>query len=182
MHSDIVRRICEKLNNTPTVKLTLHKVARLNSTLDRNTINCNCRKGYTTKKCTCRKNGKECGQNCHGDDTDCGNIAEQIIHHIDKPIIIDSDVELTLTPLPPSCKRAAKLSSLNQPHKKRSVEHPPPSSQPFTKYPPSATNTLRGEPSRLRKQTQRGHESCEQQQKSKSKRKEKQQIVMSQFE
>ena len=90
---DIIRRLREIIDNAPTTIISFYKAAQKNSVSDRNALNCNCKKGCTTNRCNCRKRGKECGQNCHGDECDCGNMAERIADRIDKPIIINSDVE-----------------------------------------------------------------------------------------
>ena len=65
---------------------------------DRVILNCNCRKGCTTNRYNRHKNSKKCGQNCHDNDVDCGNVAERVINLINKPIISirsDDDEEIT---------------------------------------------------------------------------------------
>ena len=191
VHDDIIRRIREDIDNAPTNKISLHAAARLESPSDRVAINCNCRKSCTTNKCTCHKNGKKCGQNCHGDDTDCGNIAEKIIDRIDKSIVIDSDTE-SASSLAPSRKRAATLSNPKQPRKltKMTKKQASPPLSPLlpTDDPLSATDAFRAGPPRRRKTTQLARESREQLEegrrggKKKGKGKEKEQLTLSQFD
>ena len=122
-------------------------------------LKCNCRKGYISKRCACHKNGKKCNQNCHSDDINCGNVAEQIIDHIDRPNVsmhnnkemADSEAKsmislafLTLR------KRAATQSGPKQLCRKKQTPIPctPSAEDPF-----SATDSLHGGPLRRRKPT-----------------------------
>ena len=121
-------------------------------------------------------------QNCHRDDIDCGNIAEQISDRVDKPIIIDTGSESDSVPSP-SRKRAATASSPKQPCKKATrAPSPPPEDT-------SLTDNQDSQYSRRRKSTQRGRESRQQQKYGKRKGtvKEKtsgkeQQLTLSQFD
>ena len=140
MPEDIVQRYREKFINALIKEITLHTASILDSNIDYITVLCNCKSGYTTQRCRYKKNNKKYGQNCHGDDINCGNMAEQIIDRINKPIIyINTGSE-------PATTRCRKRAATNTSPKQRRHKQPKKRSPPSDAL--SATDSLGEEPSR----------------------------------
>lgn len=63
-----------ELEGAPTARVTLHATAALESTSDRVSISCNCKK-QCTLRCRCQKNQAKCSVYCHTGEHDCGNLS-----------------------------------------------------------------------------------------------------------
>ena len=137
---DIVRRYREEFIHAPIKEITLHAASILDSNIDRITVLCNCKGSCTTKRCRCKKNDKECGQNCHGDNINCGNMAERIVDRIDKPIVyVNTNSE-------PATTHRRKRAATNTSPKQRRHKQPKKKSPPSNTL--SAIDSLNGEPLR----------------------------------
>ena len=64
----------EEITQGPDSKITLHTAARENSTADRVTVSCSCKKKCTAR-CQCKKNLIGCTIHCHDEGHDCGNLS-----------------------------------------------------------------------------------------------------------
>lgn len=81
-----------KIGNV-TTKITLHGAAGMQSTSNRVSISCNCKK-QCQGRCQCLKNQVKCSIYCHSDEHDCGNLSSLITRT--EIAIIDRESEYDL--------------------------------------------------------------------------------------
>ena len=93
-------RYAEAAGAWPTRELTLTTAARLNSTSDRVSIKCSCRKKCAgQKRCQCSKNQQKCTQYCHDAERQCDNYGSVLEGTQQAIITVSTTIESVALPI-----------------------------------------------------------------------------------